>query len=166
MANGSISAFVKFKNLNGALIPYDQESRVWLDHKGNYDVVDLKESAQESGSLSMLATWRMWMGEAAKHMSHMGCTMPLYFDSKGQPHGTRPFNADDAHALFTMNMLGADKDGNRLSWKMSKADGEKIATKEQRLFAMDKFVVWATERGVLITIPRLGEYADYREAQE
>ena len=147
-------------------MPQDQAALQYVAELSNGSEVFLKQSNADAGSNSMLSTWRMWMNETAKHMAHMGCTMPLYFDSKGQPHGSRTFNANDAHELFTMQMLGADQDGKRLSWKLSKADGEKVATKEQRLFAMDKLVVWATERGIPITIPRLGEYADYRETQE
>ena len=111
-------------------------------------------------------TWRMWMKEVAAHMCHAGCTMPHYYDSKGNPHGSRPFNASDAHELFTSQFLGKDEEGDRLSWKMDSDGGVKVATKEQRLFAMDKFVVWATERGIPITIPRRGDYANYREMQE
>ena len=157
---------MKFRKSGAVLMPQDQAALKYVAELDNGAEVLLKETTADAGTNSMLSTWRMWMGEVAAHMRHAGCSMPLYYDSRGNPHGKRQFSDQDAHELFTMQMLGADQDGKRLSWKLSKADGEKVATKEQRLFAMDKLVVWATERGIPITIPRLGEYADYREMQE
>lgn len=154
----------EFRNINQQLVPYNDAARKLVNSTGNHAPVKLKDAETDTGSLSMLQTWRMWMREVAAHMTHQGCTMPLYFDSKGQPHGTRPFNENDAHELFTGKLLGRDKDGKRLSW--AKKNGEQIATKEQRLFAMDKLVVWATERGIPITIPNSGDYADFLMSQE
>ena len=114
----------------------------------------------------MLRTWRGWMNETAIHMAAAGCTMPLYIDSNGVPHGTRPFRADDAHDLFTSMWLGCDEEGKRYSWAMSKNGDANLAPFSKRLYAMDKHVAWCAERGIKITIPRQGEYAEAMREQE
>lgn len=127
----------------------------------------VKRHEPGTGSVPMLRTWRGWMGETAEYMAASGCTMPGYIDSKGNAHGKRPFNADDAHELFTMRWLGSDENGNRYSWKMRDKSGEVTpAPKSKRLYAMDKHLAWATERGIKLTVPRDGEYAKLSKRQE
>lgn len=128
-------------------------------------VVRRKESG--TGSTPMLRTWRKWMAETAQYMAASGCSMPGYIDRRGEPHGRRPFNADDAHELFTMRWLGSDEKGNRYSWKMRDNSGEVTpAPKSKRLYAMDKHLAFATERGIKLTVPREGEYAELSRRQE
>lgn len=157
---------LEFQNIDGTLIAYSNQCKTYMAKQLDRSIVKLKVADTDTGSLSMMKTWRMWMAEAAVHMCHLGCSMPLYYDGDGNPHGTRPFNENDAHELFTSKLLGTNDLGERLSWKMDSDGGATVATREQRLLAMDKFDNWAAERGIRITIPRLGAYAEYKECQE
>ena len=156
-----------FKILDNTLFSYGDKTKEWVAENNNKGIIELRPVNRDVGSLNMSKTWRMWMAEASAHWHHRGITMPHYVDAKGVPHGTRPINAEDCHQMYTMTFMGSDEQGNRLSWKMEGGDdGATVATKEQRLFAMDRFVQMAAEYAIPITIPRIGAYADYREAQE
>lgn len=115
-----------------------------------------------TGTVSMLRTWRMWMAQMAEHMAANGAVMPLW--PAHPDKGTRPFNADDAHESFTHLLLGCDENGERYSWSMGV--GKNTATKSKRLYAMDKLVAMAAERGVPLKIPRNSEYQKLKDEQE
>lgn len=150
----------------GMYAPYGEESKKVFRKVPLGQVMRCDVKNESTGSVPMLRTWRKWMAETALHMAHFGCTMPLYIDSKGIPRGSRPFNADDAHELFTMKWLGCDDQGRRYSWGMSKSDDVTQAPFSKRLYAMDKHAQYCAERGIKITIPRRGEYADAMREQE
>lgn len=118
------------------------------------------EPVKESGNWSMTKLWRSWMASTAEFMANNGVTMPLMISPKGEHYGKRPFNADDAHELFTAQWLGCDAQGNRLSWAKS---GENIADKGQRFNAMQKHEQYMTERGIKHMMPRESEYFIERE---
>lgn len=92
--------------------------------------------------------------------------MPLAVRASGELYGQRPFNADDAHELFTMQLLGCDADGTRLSWAKSPHDGMRVATKGERIHAMQRMEAWATERGIVLLNPRDSEYRQLIEQQD
>ena len=148
------------------LLPFDAKAQKMLDSVEDGAIVQLRRTSSDVGSSNMLRTWRMWMAEIAVHGQHRGATMPLMVDRHGEPHGSRPYNSDDAHEMFCNLYLGCNKEGRRLSWSMDPDGEDVVATKSQRLFAMDKVVIWAAENTVPITIPRQGDYWDYMEAQE
>lgn len=120
--------------------------------------VEVSVADGNPGSWSMLKTWRKWMAETAAEMARRGCTMPLYIDSQGNRHGSRPFKADDAHDLFTATYLGTDENGKRKTWSLTDKDDEVQASKWDRLHAMDMHVIWCAERGIKLTIPDNSEY--------
>lgn len=157
---------LEFKVVEGTLIAYSTQCKKYVDKQTDRSILKLKVADTDVGTWSMSKTWRKWMDEISTHMRHKGCTMPLYYDGEGVPHGTRPFNKQDAHELFTIKFMGADPEGNRYSWAMDSDGGVTVAPKEIRLHAMDRVVQWTAENMVPITIPRNGDYSDYREAQE
>ena len=99
------------------------------------------------------------MGVTAEYMAYQGAIMPLYIDKDGNHKGTRSFNAEDAHELFTIKWLGTDNSGKRLSWKREPADGQVIADQGQRFHALQRHEHWMTERGIKFINPREGEFA-------
>jgi len=125
--------------------------------------VELDYKDPNRGSQSMLNTWMMWMGQTAAFMAAKGCTMPLYIDSKGNHHGSRPFDKNDCHALFTMTYLGSDEHDRRKSWSRTKNASEVQASMEDRLWAMEQHIVFCAERGIQITIPRDSEFEEERK---
>ena len=84
--------------------------------------------------------------------------MPLGPLESKQAYGSRPFNQDDAHCLFTALHGYTDKDGERLSWSKSGRDGMRAATKGERLAMMMRHEAWASERGIQLMNPRDSEY--------
>ena len=98
-------------------------------------------------------------------MAANGATMPLCISANGQNYGSRPFNADDAHELFTARWLGVDADGNRLSWSKQGREGMRAATKGERFLAMQQHEDWATERGIILLNPRDSEYRQLEREQ-
>lgn len=122
----------------------------------------------DAGTKSMLDTWWMWMHETAVGMNAYGCRQPLYVDDAGVSHGTRPLEAADCHHLFTSLWLGANAAGARFSWRLRGVPepGTVRAPRDLRLHAMDHHVAWCAERGIVLTIPRKGEYFQHRSAQE
>ena len=126
------------------------------------EVLEVDMPSASTGTVSMLRTWRMWMAEIANYMAANGSTMPL-IPNKPQL-GTRPYNADDAHEAFTYLLLGCDDHGQRFSWSMGK--GKNTAPKSKRLYAMDKLLHWALEKGITLKMPRNSEYAKLKEIEE
>lgn len=118
------------------------------------------------GKWGMARLWRSWMSKTAEFMACNGVTMPLMFDVSGKPYGKRPFDANDAHELFTRQHLGVDENGLRLSWAKSnskKINGVRVATKAERFHAMQRHEAWCSERGIILLKPRDSEYAKIQE---
>ena len=144
-----------------------------------------------TGKWGMARLWRSWMTATAKFMATNGATMPLTTFNNidisenglfsrallklkamlGNGHdltvtyGVRPFNANDAHELFTSQHLGVDAKGVRLSWAKKDHDGMRAATKGERFNAMLKHEIWATERGIILFKPRGSEYDKLEQEQ-
>ena len=119
---------------------------------------------EETGKWGMARVWRKWMAQTAEWMAQRGATMPLCIDAEGNPYGSRIFNPEDAHELFTMQWLGVDADGKRLSWSKKGRDDMRPATKGERFLAMQHHENWCTERGIALFNPR--HENEYRELQK
>lgn len=124
----------------------------------------IKTSNANVGKWGMARLWRAWMTTTAEWMAAQGAIMPLCVRSDGRWYGSRPFSENDAHDLFTHQWLGVDSDGNRLSWSKSGRDGMRAATKGERFLAMQYHEGWASERGILLVIPRDSEYQELKDA--
>jgi hypothetical protein len=120
----------------------------------------------ETGKWGMARIWRSWMSSTADYMAARGAVMPLCTKPDGSWYGERPFNKEDAHELFTYQLLGADKDGNRLSWSREGREGMRPATKGERFLAMVKHEQWALERGIRLFKPAESEYAQLEREQD
>jgi hypothetical protein len=118
-----------------------------------------------TGKWGMARLWRAWMGVTASFMSDNGVRMPLMYDKNGKPYGSRLFNANDAHELFTAQHMGVDEHGNRLSWAKSDQPGRRKATKGERYNAMMKHNIWCTERGILLFQPKDSEFRQLTDQQ-
>jgi hypothetical protein len=125
----------------------------------------LSTQSGNTGKWGMARLWRAWMSSTAKFMAGNGCTMPLMLKTDGSHYGTRPFNKDDAHELFSQQYLGADADGVRLGWAKKDHDGMRAATKGERFSAMMKHQIWAGERGIILFNPRDSEYSQLEQEQ-
>jgi len=112
----------------------------------------------DTGKWSMARLFRAWMATTAKWMVGRGAMMPLVIDADGNHYGSRPFNKDDAHELFTRSHLGVDANGIRLSWAKKGHDGMRAATKGERYNALFKHEIWAGERGIILFKPRGSDY--------
>jgi len=117
-----------------------------------------------TGKWGMARLWRAWMSTTAEFMAKNGVTMPLMVNADGVTYSSRPFNAEDAHELFTRQHLGVDEVGVRLSW--AKSGEQRKATKGERFNALRKHEEWASERGVILFKPRIGEYSDLIKQQD
>ena len=115
-------------------------------------------SSGSTGKWGMSRLWFAWMSATASWMAARGATMPLWPIESKQAYGSRPFNQDDAHCLFTALHGYTDKDGERLSWSKSGHDGMRAATKGERLAMMMRHEAWASERGIQLMNPRDSEY--------
>jgi len=113
---------------------------------------------ENTGKWGMAKLWRMWMATTAEFMAKNGVTMPLMVNAEGVIYGTRPFNSDDSHELFTTRWLGVDADGTRLSWSRKGRDGMRPATKGERFNALRCHEDWCTGKGVQLFKPRGSEY--------
>lgn len=129
-------------------------------------VVIVKTQSAKTGKWGMAKLWRSWMATIAECMAANGAVMPLVMGKDGTYKATRPFNADDAHELFTYKCLGEDENGNRLSWSKTGHDGMRAATKGERWHAMRMVEQWATERGIVLYNPADSEYMQYLQEQE
>jgi|AZII01.1.fsa_nt_gi hypothetical protein len=110
------------------------------------------------GKWSMAKLWRMWMTTTAEFMAGNGVTMPMMISADGEYFGTRKFNEEDAHNLFTHQWLGADDDGKRLSWSKSGRDDMRAADRGERFHALRRHEAWAIDKGIILFKPREGEY--------
>ena len=127
-------------------------------------LIILNSQPAGTGKWTMARLWRGWMGETAKFMAKNGVTMPLMYSADGQAYGKRPFNADDAHELFTRQHMGVDESGTRLSW--AKSGEQRKATKGERFNALRRHEAWAGERGIILFKPRNSEYEKLEKEQE
>lgn len=114
----------------------------------------------DSGRWTMSRLWRSWMSSTAEYMAARGAVMPTLLDKNGNYKQTRPFNSNDAHELFTRHWLGTDENGNRLSWAKKQADGEMVADKGRRFYAMQRHQDWMIERAINHINPRESDFAD------
>ena len=128
-----------------------------------YPLLIVTTQQMNTGKWGMARLWRAWMATTAEFMAKNGVTMPLMFDTTGSAYGKRPFNADDAHELFTRQHLGVDDQGNRLSW--SKNGSQRKATKGERFNALQRHEAWASERGIILFKPRGSEYDKLEQEQ-
>jgi|TARA_Y100000310_G_scaffold240330_1_gene244153 hypothetical protein len=119
----------------------------------------------KTGKWGMARLWRSWMAATAKAQAANGVTMPLMIKGDGSYYGTRPFNEQDAHELFTHQWLGVGSDGMRLSWAKKDRDGMRAATKGERFTAMYKHDHWCLERGIILFKPRDSEYSQLEDEQ-
>ena len=112
----------------------------------------------------MLGLWWMWQTETGKWMAGQGCTMPLMITPEGKYIGSRPFDKNDAHELFSHKWLGSDENGKRLSWSRDKSHPNcTIADTGQRHHALAQHEVHMTEYGIPFTIPIKSEYRELCE---
>ena len=123
---------------------------------------------QNAGGMGMKNLWWSWMEATATHMAEAD---PPVMMGVVKPDGTtscrRKINKDDCHEIFTSKHMGTDENGKRLSWKLkSPAEDERIATKEQRLYAMEQHQVWCTERGIKLLNPEDSEFRQLQMEQE
>lgn len=115
---------------------------------------------KSEGKWGMARLWRSWMAVTADWMAGNGIVMPKWMKEDGtHSKEKRAFNKNDAHELFTMQWMGTDGQGNRLSWKKKPEAGEVIADKGQRFYALQQHQIWMTERGIKHINPREGEFA-------
>lgn len=154
------------KKCGGMFAPYGDESKSAFKKQPLGAIMRCELKNESTGTVPMLRTWRGWMGETAKFMAAAGCFMWMYVDKNGVGHGKRPFNANDAHDLFTSRWLGLDEQGRRYSWAMSKDPELTVAPKFLRLHAMNLHLQYATERGIKLTIPRNSEFQRLQDEQE
>ena len=122
--------------------------------QGSYLILEVKNPS--IGKWGMARLWRSWMKSTADYMALNGAIMPHYQTIKGEIVGTRPFDANDAHELFTSRYL-SDANGNRLSWGKT-SDDKRVATKGERFNALRLHEEWALPKGVKLLHPKDSEY--------
>lgn len=108
------------------------------------------------GKWGLARLWRSWMGSTAKVMAQKGVNM-LVINKDDKCIGERPFNANDAHELFTIQYL-SDEKGKRLSWSKKGRDDMRQATRGERVFAMQQHQQWMIERGINHLNPKDSDY--------
>lgn len=128
-----------------------------------YPLLIVSTQQMNTGKWGMAKLWRAWMESTAKFMAGNGVSMPLMYDKNGNPYGSRPFNANDAHELFTRQHLGVDESGERLSW--AKNGTQRKATKGERFNALQRHEAWASEKGIILFKPRGSEYDKLEQEQ-
>ena len=137
---------------------------------GEHKVLIVSYQQASTGKWGMARLWRAWMSTTAEFMAKNGVTMPLMINPDGVVYSSRPFNGDDAHELFTRQHLGVDENNRRLSWakkiKKENEGKERTATKGERFNALRKHEEWASERGIILFKPRMGEYNDLIKKQD
>ena len=140
---------------------YFEEFAIALDE---HKVLNASYQPVGTGKWTMARLWRGWMATTADYMAKNGVTMPLMVNADGVTYSSRPFNADDAHELFTRQHLGVDENGVRLSW--AKSGEQRKATKGERFNALREHEEWASTRGISLFKPRTGEYKNLTDEQE
>lgn len=128
-------------------------------------VIIVSTQDAKTGKWGMAKLWRSWMSKTAEFMADNGCTMPLMTNKDGTQYGSRKFNSDDAHELFTAQWLLLDSDGTRLSWSRNGHDGMRPATKGERFNALRKHEEWALAKGIQLFNPRDSEYEQLKREQ-
>ena len=118
------------------------------------------------GKWTMSKIWRVWIAATAKFMAGNGVTMPLMVAKDGSYHGSRPFDANDGHELFSAKFLPQDANGERLSWSKSGRDGMRAATKGERYIAMMRLEEFMSDKGIQAFKPAESEYEKLRQEQE
>jgi len=132
----------------------------------NHYSLIVNTSSPNTGNWSMARLWRLWMDNTSRHMAASGCRMPFYITPTGQNYGTRLFDHNDAHELFTATHLGVDANGKRLSWARQSHDDMRSADQGERIHAMQQHEAFASERGITLTIPRDSEYMRLKQQQD
>jgi len=138
------------------------ELSVELEESPNLIITTQNEAI---GKWTMTRLWRSWMSSTASFMYESGVMMPLMVMKDGSNYGSRPFDQNDAHELFTAQHLGVDKEGRRLSWSKSGREGLRPATKGERFFAMQKHEEFAANRGIILLQPKDSEYRKLTDEQ-
>lgn len=136
----------------------DQYFEELLKELDEHKLLICSSQPANTGKWGMARLFRKWMATTADFMANNGVTMPLMTKSDGTTYGTRRFNADDAHELFTAQWLGVDQEGVRLSWSKTGRDGMRPATKGERFDALRKHENWCVEKGITLFVPRDSEY--------
>jgi len=128
-----------------------------------HKLVIINSQPAGTGKWGMDRLWRGWMATTAKYMAGHGAIMPLYIKPDGEWYGSRPFNSEDAHELFTRQHLGVDENGVRLSW--AKSGDQRKATRGERFDALRKHEEWASIKGITLFKPRKSEYQELIDEQ-
>jgi len=137
-----------------------EELQVEIDE---HKLIIITSQAAGTGKWGMARLWRAWMATTAKFMAGRGSKMPLMIKPDGEWYGARPFDANDAHELFTRQWLGVDADGYRLSW--AKSGKQRKATKGERFNALRKHEDWCIEKGITLFKPKGSEYQELIDKQ-
>ena len=145
---------------NNTILSYFEDLVKEIDEHGT---VICSSQPASTGKWGMARLWRAWMSTTAKFMAQNGVTMPLMINSEGVSYSNRPFNADDAHELFTRQHLGVDESGIRLSW--AKTGNQRKATKGERFHALRNHEIWASDRGIILFKPRTSEYQELTDKE-
>lgn len=156
-----------YRRADGLLEAGDDETLEYIGKTKIGQQIIARTPDTNTGTIPMLRTWRGWMRETAAWMAWNGARMPLVIRSNGEQWGSRAFDENDAHELFTAKWLGVDEKGVRYSWRMrGESDQDSTpAPKSKRLFAMELHESWCTERGIKITIPENSEYRKFKLEQ-
>lgn len=156
-----------YRRADGLLEAADDETQEFITRTQVGLEIVARTADKNTGTVPMLRTWRGWMRETAVWMAWNGARMPLVIRSDGTLWGSRAFNENDAHDLFTAKWLGVDESGVRYSWRMrgEGADGSTAAPKSKRLRAMECHEEWCTDRGIKLTIPEDSEYRKLKMSQ-
>ena len=128
-----------------------------LEHQ---KTLNIEVKSHSVGKWGMARLWWSWMTVTAKHLSDTGVTMPLHIMRDGKNYGTRPFNANDAHELFTYQWMGADQNGSRYSWAKSSNDGSIVADKSRRFLAMCRHEDFCVKLAINLPKPKDSEFQD------
>ena len=141
-----------------------QETMLLLQGEIDSDkLIIINSQPAGTGKWGMARLWRSWMATTAKYMAGNGAIMPLMIKESGEWYGQRPFDANDAHELFTRQWLGVCENGYRLSW--AKSGNQRKATKGERFNALRKHENWCIEKGIVLFKPRGSEYEKLEEQQ-
>ncbi|BAQ84250.1 hypothetical protein [uncultured Mediterranean phage uvMED] len=149
---------------NGQLIPFDQqevENIASLQEGAFLECEVFQKGERKPGKWSMTRLWRSWMKSTSDYMAFRGAIMPLFVDEDGNNKGTRPFNSDDAHELFTVK-YNCQINNERKSWKKS---GDNILSKSERYHCLTQHEIWMVERGIHYLNPKDSEFQKLKESE-
>ena len=128
-------------------------------------VLIVSTKSADTGKWGMARLWRAWMKPTSDFMAANGIKQPLMISIEGKHYGTRPFDENDAHELFTRQWLGVDKDGIRLSWAKKSNNGMRAASRGERFDALRRHEEWAIMKGIILYKPRGSEYERLEQEQ-